>query len=192
MLDFLNDYSLLQKVFFYCAVLGGSLFVVRAALTIFGGDVDDAPADTDIAVDTDTGAESAHSFKVLTIQGLTGFFMMFGLVGLTASRGGEGTALSVTYASAAGIATVWILDRLMQFMTRFQSSGNVDIHTAVGKQGTVYLTVPADGTGKIQIAINGRLRECNAVSESKEELKTGEQARVVRVVNDRVLSIERV
>ena len=191
-LEFLNDYTALQHAFFYCAVFGGALFVVRAAMTVLGGDIDEAPADTDIAVDTDTGGESTRSFKILTIQGLTGFFMMFGLVGLTASRGGEGVTLSFVYASTAGFATIWILDLLMQFMLRFQSSGNVNIHTAVGKEGTVYLTIPADGVGKIQLAINGRLREYNAVSESKEELKTGGRARVVRVVNDAVLSVQKV
>jgi membrane protein implicated in regulation of membrane protease activity len=118
--------------------------------------------------------------------------MMFGLVGLAISESTDWKSLAVVGALAAGLGTVWVLDRTFRLMKGLQSSGNLSTDLAVGKEGSVYLTVPSEGAGKVQVAVDGRLREFSAVSERKQEIKTGERIRVVRVVDGGTLSVERV
>jgi membrane protein implicated in regulation of membrane protease activity len=75
-------------------------------------------------------------------------------------------------------------------MLRLQSSGSVSTDQAVGCTGTVYVTVPKQGSGSVQINIAHRLREFDAVSAHGEELATGTAIRVVRVTGA-VLTVER-
>ncbi len=60
------------------------------------------------------------------------------------------------------------------------------------QEGSVYLTIPAEGTGKIQITVRGSLGIYNAVSERKEEIKTGSRVLVDRVVSGNVLVVTRI
>jgi membrane protein implicated in regulation of membrane protease activity len=211
----------LEKLFLACALFGGILFVIRMVLLFiggsadidtdvdiggdvdFGGDVDidmevDVDVDADVGVEADVGdgevalQDSTASFRLLTFQGLTGFFMMFGLVGLALTRQ---TKVSEPWAIVGafiwGLLTLWVIAKMFQFMKSLQSSGTIDMRNAVGQEGTVYLTIPAGGTGKAQVAIQDRLRVLDAVTQDGEKLKTGEPIRVVRVKGDNVLIVER-
>ncbi len=66
----------------------------------------------------------------------------------------------------------------------------MDNAAAIGEQGTVYLTIRAKGTGKVQVAMHGRPREFEAVAKDGAEIKTGERIRVLEV-NDSVLVVEK-
>ncbi len=57
--------------------------------------------------------------------------------------------------------------------------------------GTVYLTIRAQGTGKVQITLQGRPREFEAVAKDGAEIKTGERIKVLEV-NNSVLVVEKV
>jgi hypothetical protein len=93
-------------------VIGGGLFLVRFMIQLFGG------SDTDCrprrwAMQTWTHIDADVSFKLLTLQGLTAFFMMFGLVGfamLRESHASGGVALAS--ASVARTGTVWLIGRI--------------------------------------------------------------------------------
>ena len=187
-----SEFSGLEFFFIICALIGGGLFVVRFMIQLFGGS--SADADTDIPVGH---ADVAHtdvdvSFKLLTLQGLTAFFMMFGLVGfamLRESRTNSGLALAS--AIAAGVGTVWLIGKIFSSVKKLQSSGTLDNAGAVGEQGSVYLTIRAKGGGKVQITMKGRPREFEAVSKDGSEIKTGERVRVLEV-NSSVLVVEKI
>jgi membrane protein implicated in regulation of membrane protease activity len=165
--------------------------VIRFILQLIG--VQDADDATDISVGHAdvTHADADVSFKLLTLQGLTAFFMMFGLVGfalLRENKAGNGVAL--IGALAAGVGTVWIIGRIFGAVKKLQSSGTIDNASAVGEQGSVYLTIHARGTGKVQVTIKGRLREMDAVSTTGEEISTGERIKV-SAVNGSTLVVEK-
>lgn len=187
-------FSGLELFFIICAVIGGGLFIVRFAIQLFGGGDTDADTDTDLQVghaDVDH-VDADVSFKLLTLQGLTAFFMMFGLVGfamLRESHASGGVALAS--ASAAGLGTVWLIGRIFSSVKKLQSSGTMDNAAAVGEQGTVYLTIRAQGTGKVQVTMHGRPREFEATAKDGAEIKTGERIKVLEV-NGSVLVVERV
>lgn len=184
-------FSGLELFFVICAVIGGGLFVVRFLIQLFGGS--HMGADTDLEVghaDVDH-VDADVSFKLLTLQGMTAFFMMFGLVGfamLRESHASGGVALAGALAS--GIGTVWLIGTIFSSVKKLQSSGTVDNTGAIGEQGTVYLTIRTKGMGKVQVTMHGRPREFEAVAKDGAEIKTGERIRVLEV-NNSVVVVER-
>jgi membrane protein implicated in regulation of membrane protease activity len=94
-------------------------------------------------------------------------------------------------AVAAGLASVWLIGRIFGFAGRLQSSGTLKTAAAVGSSGTVYLTIPAGGTGRVTINFQGRLREFDAAAVEKVEIATGTPIRVVRV-DASILIVEKI
>ncbi|MBI5014020.1 MAG: hypothetical protein HZB55_00815 [Deltaproteobacteria bacterium] len=183
MVETVASLSGMGKIFAGSAVLGGCLFLVRLVLQFLGGDGGngDAAGAHDGLGDTDA------SFKLLSFQGLTAFFMMFGLVGLALDQSGAAAGLAILGALAAGAGSVWLISKLFSSLIRLQSSGTLDLANAVGQEGSVYLRVPASGTGKVQVVVQGRLTMIDAVSDAGEELPTGTRVTVVRVVGGDVV-----
>lgn len=153
----------------------------------------------DLAVDHDgdTSGHDGHdnsdvSFHFVSIQGLTAFFMMFGWVGLAIMRdSGLPGWLAVVGGSVAGCVTVWILAMMFRFVGSMQCDGTMRVKRALGAGGSVYVRVPANGSGQVQVEVDGRLTVFDAISSDKEEIKTGEQITVVWVQDNGVLIVEK-
>lgn len=137
-------------------------------------------------------SDSDISFHFISVQGLTAFFMMFGWVGLAMMRDSMLPGwIAVLAGFAAGCFTVWVLAQIFRFIASLQSDGTVRVQRAMGAGGTVYLRIPADGSGQVQVEVDGRLRMYDAVSSKKEEIKTGEQITVVWVQDNGVLVVDK-
>ncbi len=191
-LSFYFDLTTLEKFFFFCAVTGGIVFLVRILLfALLGGDHDASPGpDADVA-HLEVLGDSDTSFRLVSIQGLASFFIMFGLVGLALSRQGEAAAAwAVVGGLVAGAATLLIIAQVAVAMRKLQSTGNLDNRLAIGQEGRVYLTIPAEGTGQAEVRIQNRLRVMDAVSRDHQTIKTGERVRVVDVVGGSTLVVE--
>ena len=190
MITYYDGLTLFQKVFALCAIAGGTIFVVRTLL-LFMGMNHDMPMD---------GANGIHlglndtdvSFHFLTVHGITAFFLMFGVVGLTISKH---YALNHWVALAAGMAaglfTMWMIAKIFSAMIRMQSDGTVRLANAVGQEGVVYLNIPVDGIGKVQITIQGGLRIYDARARSVEKVKTGDRVKVLEVTPENMLIVEK-
>ena len=189
----LDNYTGLEKFFAVCAVIGGILFLIRLILQFVGGD-SDVDGDFDADIDTDVDADDSDiSFKVLSFQGLTAFFMMFGLVGLTLMRQFEWEwQRAIIVASAAGVGTVWVMKCIFNAAKQLQSSGNFNMKNAIGQEGDVYLTIPAKGTGKVRVSVQESLKVWNAVSDGNQPIETGQRIKVVRIVSNNVLVVEKI
>ena len=184
----LSDLSGLEQVLLFCALAGGAVFVVRTILQFVGvgGDDGDASLDDDGPLD-----DSDSAFRALSLHGLSTFFMTFGLFGLAVAR----TFALHPFAAIAGGAvggaiSVWIVARIFRMATRLQSSGTMDMHNAIGQEGTVYLTIPAGGTGKVRVTVQERLCVLDARAESGREIPTGEKIWVTNV-DGSLLIVER-
>jgi len=191
----------LELLFVTCAAFGTILFVVRLVLMFMGGGHESGTdgdagglegADGHDLGSTHDVADSDLSFKALSLQGITAFFMMFGLVGWALVRQGNVPALvSVAGGTIAGLITVWVMKKIFQMAGSLQSSGNIDLKNAVGQEGRVYLTLRPGQVGKVQITVQDRLSIFNATTEGNEEIKTGQTVRVVRVSAD-TLVVEKI
>jgi membrane protein implicated in regulation of membrane protease activity len=198
----LEDWGAMEKIFLICALVGGSLFVIRLVLMFFGGDTDfdgdvgdvDIDVDADMDVDSDIdGAGPDISFKLLSFQGFTAFFMMFGLVGIAMMRqSGQKEIQSLLVASLAGFGTAWIMKFIFSKAKTLQSSGNIRMQNAVGAEGDVYLNIPAEGIGKARVRVQNHLKIWDARTEDGQEIKTGERVRVNRVVDGNILMVQKI
>ena len=197
----ISEMSGLELLFVTCAAFGTILFVVRLVLMFLGGghegggDVDAGGLDGADGHDLGAAhgaADSDLSFKALSLQGITAFFMMFGLVGWALVRQGNVPAWgSIAGGTAAGLITVWLMKKIFQMAGSLQSSGNINLQNAVGQEGHVYLTLHPGQVGKVQITVQDRLSIFNATAEGNEEIKTGQTVRVVRVSAD-TLVVEKI
>lgn len=186
MSEFFMTLSPLDRVFMICAAVGGLTFTVRMIMMFAGGGDSDMGGDMEM----DVGGDSDTSFQILTVEGLTVFFLMFGIIGLCLHISFHLPAVfAIAGAFAAGMASVWLIAKVMILVSKLQSSGTIDLRTAIGQEGTVYLRIPEEGTGKVNVTVQGRLKVMEALSNKKEEIKTEGRIIVVDVVNN-VLVVE--
>ena len=116
--------------------------------------------------------------------------MMFGLTGFAVSRSSLlGSLFTVAIGILVGVFAMWLVAKGFALMRSLQSSGTMQLYDAIGEEGTVYLTIPADGVGKIQVTISGRLMVVDAISQDKVDLKTGERVRVSEISSGGMLSV---
>lgn len=170
MIEWFGSHSGLEQLFLLGAIVGGLILVLRLILMIAGLD-----HHADLHLDSDAG------FQALSIQGISAFFTMFGVVGYMLNHNaGLGIILSLVGAVTAGAFSMWLIGRVFRAMLRLQSSGTVSLFAAVGSEGSVYLTVGKEG-GRVQINFANRLREFEAVSADGSTLPTGTAIRVQSV-----------
>lgn len=175
--------SFLEIIYWIFTIIGGTLFILRTLMMFLGGGLSDDAMDA--ALESGDDPSSDHSsdadagFKLLSLQGLTAFFMMFGLVGLAFLNTSLPSFLSVIGGTVAGLLTFGALRLIFMQMKRLQSEGTIQLKNTIGTQGSVYLNIPKDGTGQVQIVAQGALKIFDATSNSKQDLVTGEKIRVI-------------
>ena len=185
----------IEIIYWASTIIGGTLFLLRLVTMFLGGGISDDGLDSaldagghDLSgehVDADT------SFNLLSLQGLTSFFMMFGLVGLALLKAGLAVVLTVIGGMAAGLVTVAVTGLIFSQMRRLQTEGTINIQNTIGTEGSVYLGIPKNGTGQVQIIVQGSLKIFDAVSKSRAMIATGEKVQVVGVASGNTLIVEK-
>lgn len=165
------------------------LFLIQIVLTFIGGDADhiSADGDADASIDHDTGID----FQFLTLKNLIAFFTIFGWTGIVCVDAGLNTGLTVFLSTAAGTLMMTLMASIIYFMGKLTDSGTLDLNNAIGKTGSVYLTIPPkrSGLGKVQIQVQG-FQTLDAMTDADEEIKTGAIVKVVDVINSDLLLVK--
>jgi hypothetical protein len=179
----------LGTIYLVCAVAGGTILLIKIVLMVIGLDSGDA-ADLDLDQDgiLDAG-EPGAGLNFLSVQSISGFFTMFGIVGLGLLQINASPVLSLLGALAAGAFTAWCTAMIFLTMRRLQSDGTLVIGNAVGQQGTVYLTIPEKGVGSINVTIQGAQRILDAMSKDGLKIPTGSVVKVVGVTAGKILVV---
>ena len=184
-----GDATGLEMLFAASALVGGILFLLWFALMMIGG----------VAADIfegllgmegvgDLGADA--SFKALTFQGLMAFMMFFGLAGLYTLKSTETSTIAIAVGGAAGFASMYGTGKLFQLFITLQSDGTVAISESVGATGSVYLRIPHNGAGQVQVNFGGSMRTMNAKSHDDAEIGSGEFIEVVDTMGE-ILVVKR-
>jgi hypothetical protein len=185
----------IEIIYWASTIIGGTLFILRAAMLLLGGGLSDGATDVSGDFDPDIAGDHADAditFKLISLQGLTSFFMMFGLVGLALLKANVPVVLTVFGGTIAGLITVAITGLVFSQMKRLQTEGTIDIQTTIGTEGSVYLTIPKNGTGQVQLIAQGSLKIFDAISNSKNTISTGEKIRVTGVASGNTLIVEKI
>ncbi len=170
-----------EQAYWWMAIIFSVILVILLIINFFGGD-----ADVDVDVEADIG------FQFLTFKNLVGFFTIFGWTGLTCIDAGLTNGTTVIISTIAGLAMMVVLGLIFYFMSRLTESGTLDVKNAIGGIGEVYLTIPPrrTGFGKVQIRVQGALRELDAVCDEDEEITTGTLITVQDVVSGEILLVK--
>jgi len=124
--------------------------------------------------------DSTWLFTVISFRTVVAAMAFFGLAGLAASSAGVSPAPTLGIAVVSGLAAMFAVYGLMRALMSLRAEGTAHITNAVGRVGTVYTTIPAEGggSGKIQLNLQGRTMEYLAVTPG-DALKPGTEV-VVR------------
>jgi membrane protein implicated in regulation of membrane protease activity len=198
----------LDKTLLIVAIIGGVVFLFQLVMMLIGGDADgdgdgaggdgmdggDVDVDGDVEPGTDVDevhADSDTGFKLLSMQSISVFLMMFGLVGLGLRGEGSGVAVSLGGGFITGLVCMYGVAKAFQLFRSLQSSGTIKLKNAVGKEARVYLTIKADEPGQVQVEVQGHLGIYDARSRHGEEIPTDTPVKVVGIVNN-LMIVERV
>jgi membrane protein implicated in regulation of membrane protease activity len=209
---------MMPTLFLICATIGGTILIGQFVLALVGfgghGDFDgDVPHDFggDMPHDLHVDAHDAHSpdhelgehgvghgnlsawlFGVLSFKTVTAALAFFGLAGCAANAAQMGTGAQLVIASGAGFAAMHGVHWLMRSIRRLSEDGTQRIERSLGKEGTVYLTIPAQrkGTGKVQFKLQNRLVQYEAITAHDDPLPTGSKVQIVGMAGKTVLEVE--
>lgn len=173
-----------ELILWCIALLFSLLFVIQTIISFFIGG-----SDGDIDAMGDDGHGDASQF--FTIRNMIAFFTMFGWSGLAALKSGIPNSWVIVIAVASGVATVAMLYFIMTRVTRLRQSGTLQHKNAVSQIGETYLRIPAsrNGIGKVQIQVQGRLVELEAMTDDPEDIATGRPIKVLSTLNERILLV---
>ena len=189
------ELSPVMKLLWGVTLTATLVFVIQTVMTFLGADADGA---TDFDVDVDTSMDGSDLSNIdgganlYTFRNFVNFFLGFGWTAIILEPSVKSTAVLVIIAVLVGIALVALVMYMFKWLYSMQQSGNINVYKAcVGCQGKCYLRIPAErgGEGKVQITIQGAVREYNAVTDG-DEIKTGASVKVVEAVDANTLLVE--
>lgn len=178
----------LEHVYWIIALIASIIFIVLLLGTIIGG----VDADMD-GVDADIEADGGIGFQFLTVKNVTGFFTVFAWAGIASINSGYSNTLTITISLIAGLVMMFVMAWLFAFMAKQAESGTLLIKNAIGQIGEIYITVGKNRStiGKIQIKVQGSLRELEALTDDDEDLIQGNVIKVTEIVSGELLLVEK-
>jgi len=176
--------SALNRGFFCAAVFFGVLFAWQLLAT-FWGLGGDGLADGDVTADDVVGgdaAETMSAFKLLSIRSIVTFLTLFSWGGALYLADGRSVQAAVGLGSLWGAAGMTVVALLLYALPKLAQTGTLNVATAVGRAGTVYLDIPAGGEGEIRTEVNGVVTHVKARAADGQAMKAGTAVVVERVV----------
>ena len=188
------DLSPVMKLLWGVTLTATLIFIIQTVMTFLGADADS----TDFDMDVDTSLDGSDLSNIdsganlYTFRNFVNFFLGFGWTAIILQPSVKSTAVLVIIAVLVGIALVALVMYMFKWLYSMQQSGNINVYkSAVGCQGKCYLRIPGErgGEGKVQITIQGAVREYNAVTVG-DEIKTGTSVKVLEAIDGNTLLVE--
>lgn len=195
MVEWWNSLSAMMKVLWAITLSASLIFVIQSVMTFLGaGDSSDFDVDTDVSGDVDVPDTDVHGTGqgLLTFRNFVNFLLGFGWSAILLRESIGSTPLLIVVSVIVGVILVTLVMLLFKWLSGMQEAGNINVFkSAVGCEGKVYLAIPGErsGSGKVQITINGAVREYEAVTDGP-ALATGTSVRVVEVISADTMLVE--
>jgi hypothetical protein len=179
----------METIFLVSAVVGGTLLVCQFLLSLLGvgGHHDLGGHDVHVDGSHDVSHDAEHAswlVGVFTFRAIVAALTFFGLAGLAARGLGLAPLPTLAVALAAGAGALALVASLMRALGRLRADGTVRVERAVGRTGTVYLSIPGHkaGAGKVTVVVQNRSVEYQALT-AGDELPTGARILVTAVIS---------
>lgn len=178
----------METAYLICATLGGTILLVQTLMLVFGGSADSTDADHMEVHDAHASGEGF--LKMLSLKTLVAFVTFFGLAGLASQRAGMSPGPALVIGAGAGLIALWVVAWLMALLVQLHAQGNVQLENAVGKEGVVYLRIPAraTGPGKVTVEVQNRTLEYDAITRG-DEIPTGARVRITALRDAETLEV---
>ena len=159
---------------------------------LVGGADFDGDADFDGGSDIAQSDLGAFGMKLLGIRSIMAFLCIFSWVGYTCVYLMDWW-WALLIGVGAGVAASLLVALLMTLVERTQTDGTTNIRRAIGCSAEVYLRIPAErsGTGKINVIVQEKMVEVNAVTDENEDIPTGAAVVVDSVVSDGLVVVKK-
>ena len=191
MMDLFNSLEPLQKFFWIIALCASLVFLIQTIMTFVGlgtdADVDAGPMDSSIDSMEDGSLSGVFSFR-----NLINFLLGYGWAGALLFSSIEKGWLLQVVAIAVGLAFVLAFVFMFRQVMKLSHDGSFKMSEAVGLKADVYLRIPASrsGRGKVQVSVKGSVHEVDAMTDRNDEIATGGQVKIVKVLGDDLLLVE--
>ncbi|PCJ95424.1 MAG: hypothetical protein COA50_09475 [Flavobacteriaceae bacterium] len=188
MVEWFSELASFDKVYWTIAGVASLFFVFVAVSTLMGGDTDDIDGDVDADIEGDVGV----GFQFFTFKNLVAFFTIFGWSGISCIDAGYSQTMTIVISAISGLVMMFAMTFLIYQLSKLKSSGTLKMQNAKGAIGEVYLTIgnTRSSMGKVQITVQGALRDLNALTDEESDLKTGSVIQVTEVTKNGILIVE--
>lgn len=194
-----NGLSTLQQILFIVGFATTLFMIIQIIMIVVGGmggaeDAFDGDSDFDGDADTfnDEGFGSLGGLRLLSLRTVMVFFAIgswvaFALCPVFPKSEWIAVIIGVIVGIGAAVAFAFALKAFM----KLQSSGNIDAANCKGCIAEVYLTIAPSrsASGKVQVVVQERLTEFDAVTDCDHELRTGSQVKVLDNINQGLLLV---
>ena len=157
----------------WISIFSGGFLILLFLLSLLGG----------LEVDTDIGSTEVDSDGggIGLIKGTLTFISVATWVMKVLLGSQQNPAIAAAIGVVSGLIAFFILSKLFQVLLRNEENVNWSMDDAMFASGKVYLRIPAQGTGIVNVQVNGVERELKAKSNELLEIKTGTPITVVGV-----------
>lgn len=135
--------------------------------------------------------DSVNTFKMLSLRSVLSFFTLFTWAGALYMSLGLSVARALLYSLIWGFVALVLVSLLMHLMRKLSSTGTMRLASCVGNAATVYLDIPAGGTGEIRVVCSGIVSVLKARARSGAALPSGTPVRVTAMLEANVVEVDR-
>ncbi|MBO5811719.1 MAG: serine protease [Bacteroidaceae bacterium] len=186
MIEVFNSMDSALKLFWIISAIASLVFIIQTVMTFIGFDAD---ADGDIGMMDDAGFSGVFSFR-----NLINFLLGYGWSGVVFYDDITNRFWLYIVCIAIGLAFVTAFVIIFKMMMKLTHDGSFKMSEAIGVTGSVYLRIPASGSGrgKVQFSVKGSVHEIDAITDDALEIPTGTVVKIVEVFEGELVKVERI
>ena len=174
---------------FYWWIAGVStvVFAIQSILTLIGIDATDANADFDTGDTLDMGG----GLNLFSVKNVVALLMGIGWGGICFYPVFSSRFLTGVSAVVTGSLFVALFVLIFRQTRKLERNGAWTLADCVGLVADVYLHIPPQGKGQIQVSVHGSIHELTAVSDGV-DIPTGRKVRIEAVIDESTVRVSTV
>ena len=179
----------MQQIYWTCAILGSTIFLLQMVLTLIGIDASDVEVDFDGSDTLDLGG----GLSLFSIRALINFLVGFGWSGVSLATAIGSQLVLAVVSILIGLFFAYIILMLYRRIRRLEHNGVFTINACVGLNANCYLRIPGQrsGRGKVQVSVGGSVHEIDAITDG-DTIPTGSLVRIKSVEEQSLLLVEKI
>ncbi len=185
-MEFLENMAPLLKTFWFIAIPTSIIFIIQTIMTFMGADATDG-----VDADFDSNLHGTDSpFQLFSLRNLINFLLGFSWTGISFYNSISSPVFLIGLSLLIGLAFVLLFFVIIKQVQKLAEDNSFKLSNTINKSAEVYLTIPANksGKGKIMISVNGAFHELEAMTEH-DKIPTGTVVKIVKIENENILIV---